>query len=154
MAQDYYDPLQVFDHIVKLIDDNKATLGLRYIAQLDEDLIPEYPAVLINMEGAIQRTLHATQMFRIAFGVDLWVFHAQLSASKAVRSRKDIELATEIRKLMHRDNNKSLDGHIVQGWVTGEYPGRTTRVVGDKASTIVTTRLTWYGENRVPFRNS
>jgi hypothetical protein len=152
MAQDYFDPIQAFDHIVKLLDDNKADLGIRYIAQLDEDLIPEYPAILVNMEGGVQRTQHATQQFKIEFGIDVWVFHAALTDSKAVRSRKDIELATKIRKKIH--TQFTLDGHIVFGWVTGEFPGRTTRIVGQKASTVVTTRLVWYGVNRVPFNKS
>ena len=58
MAQDYYDILQPFDYIVRLLDDNKATLGLRYIAQNDEELIPEYPAALVQCDNT-ERILHA-----------------------------------------------------------------------------------------------
>lgn len=148
MAQDFYDPLQVFDYIANLIDDNKATLGLRYIAKLDEELLPQYPAVLLSMETPTLREWHTTAQFLVSFNLDIWVFHALLTVGKSVRSRRDIELATEIRKLLH--TKLDLDGHIVQGWVDGEYPGRTTRVVGGKASTVVTTRLTWTGQNRVP----
>ena len=148
MAQDYYEVLQPFDHIVQLLDDNKATLGLKYIAQHDEDLIPEYPAVLVQTDN-VRREFHATQTWRVEFMLDLWVFHAQLSASAATRSRKDIELATAIRKLLHTD--KTLGGHIVDSLVDGEFPGITGRVIGTNLVSIVTTRLTWVGQNRVPF---
>jgi len=148
MAQDYYDPLQVFDALVGMLDDNKATLGLGYIAKLDEELLPQYPAVLVTMEAPIRRTWHSTGMFNVEFNVDFWVFHALLSVGKATRSRLDIELATQVRKLIHQ--HYTLSGHIIDSHVTGEYPGRTTRIVGGKASSIVTTRLTWEGRNRVP----
>jgi hypothetical protein len=148
VAQDYYDILQPFDHIVGLLDDNKAALGLRYIAQNDEELIPQYPAILVQTDS-INRELHATRQFYVEFNLDLWIFHAELSVSTAVRSRKDIELATAVRKLLH-DNN-TLDGHIIFGYVNGEFPGISARVIQANMVTIVTTRLTWSGENRVPF---
>lgn len=148
MAQDYYDILQPFDFIIGLLDDNKATLGLRYIAQNDEELLPQYPAVLVQTDS-MAREIHATQMFRVEFNLDIWLFHAELSSSTAVRSRKDIELATAVRKLLH--SNRTLDGHIVHGFVTGEFPGIGARVVQANVVTTVVTRLTWTGENRVPF---
>lgn len=148
MAQDYYDILQPFDFIYDLINDNKATLGLRYIAQHDEELIPQYPAVLLQTDRTSTQQ-HATGQFRKEFHLDLWVFHAQLTMGKAERSRKDIELATAIRKLLH--SNYTLDGHIIFGFVNGENPGITARVIGGNVSTIVTTHLTWMGENRVPY---
>lgn len=152
MPQDYKDQLEVFDFIYKLVDDNKAQLGIKYVAQLDENLFPEYPAILISLETPLERKQHATQMFLVEFYVDLWIFHAELTVGKAIRSRKDVELSTNVRKLLHTKYN--LDGHIMFGFVTGEFPGRTVRVVGQKASTIVTTRLTWFGENRVLYQDS
>ncbi len=151
MAQDYYDILQPFDYVVNLLDTNRASLGLRYIAQNDEQLIPEYPAVLVQTD-ATSRRQHATRQFYVEWAMDLWVFHASLTDNAATRSRKDIELATAIRKLLH--TKKDMDGHIVQSWIDGEFPGVTARIVGGSLSTIVTTRLTWHGENRVPFELS
>jgi len=89
-------------------------------------------------------------MFRIEFHLDIWVFHAELTDSVAVRSAKDIQLATDIRKLLH--TKRTLDGHIIFGFVTGEFPGMT--VFRATASSIVTTRLTWMGENRVRYEDS
>ena len=146
--QDYYDILQPFDHIVQLLDDNKATLGLKYVAENDEELIPEYPAVLVQTD-TLNREIHATQMYLVQFMLDIWVLHADMTESTAVRSRTDIELATNVRKLLHE--NSTLDGHIIFGFITGEIPGVAARVIGANVVTAVTTRLTWIGENRVPF---
>lgn len=148
MAQDYYDILQPFDFLYDLLDDNRATLGLRYIAQHDEELIPQYPAVLLQTDRA-DTQLHATGQFYKEFNLDLWVFHAELTVGRATRSRKDIELATAIRKLLH--SNYTLDGHMIFGFVNGENPGISARVIGSNVTTIVTTRLTWMGQNRVPY---
>ena len=148
MPQDYFDPLQVFDYLVEKVDNNKAALGIRYIAQLDENLLAQYPAVLVSMETPTTRNWHATGLFSVEFNIDFWVFHALLTVKKATRSRQDIELATQLRKFLHSDY--TLSGHIIDSHVTGEYPGRTTRIVGGKRSTVVTTRLTWQGRVRVP----
>lgn len=152
MAQDYYDPLQVFDHVYNLLENNKANLGIKYVAQLDEKLLPEYPAMLVTMGRQVERTPHATRQFLVEFNLDIWIFHALLTASKATRSREDMQLATTVRKLLHR--HMTLDGHIVFGYVNGEYPGEVARVVGQKVNTVVTTRLTWTGENRVRYEDS
>jgi hypothetical protein len=92
---------------------------------------------------------HTTGQFLKRFHLDLWVFHADMSVGQAARSRKDIELATEIRKLVHADY--TLGGHIIFGFIDGEFPGITNRLISGDISTIVTTRLTWQGQNRVPY---
>jgi hypothetical protein len=148
VAQDYYDILQPFDHLFDLLDDNRATLGLRYIAQHEEDLIPQYPALLLQTDRTVTAQ-HSTGMFLKQFHLDLWIFHADMSVGQASRSRKDIELATEIRRLVHADY--TLGGHIIFGFIDGEFPGITNRLVSGAISTVVTTRLTWQGQNRVPF---
>lgn len=152
MPQDYYDPLQVLDHIHTLIDNNKASLGLRFVAYQDEELLPEYPAALVTMELPIAREQHATQMFLLRFNVDIWVFHARMSVGKAIRSRQDIELATNVRKLLHQ--NYTLDGHIVFGYVAAETPGATVRATERRSAQVLTTRLMWTGQNRVLYQNA
>jgi len=150
--QDFKDQLEVFDFLYKLIDDNKATLGVKYVARLDEELLPEYPAVLLTLEGPTTRQQHATRVFKVEWHCDVWVFHAELTVGKAIRSRQDVELATNVRKLIH--TKFTLDDHIIFGFVDGEFPGRALRRVGGKQSTIVSTRLTWSGENRVLYQDS
>jgi hypothetical protein len=151
VAQDYYDILQPFDYLVNLLDDNKAGLGIKYIAQHDEELIPEYPCVLVQTDNTL-RERHATRQFMVVFLIDLWVFHAQLTDSVAVRSKKDIELATAVRKLLH--SKMTLDGHLIDSFVSSENSGISARIVGGSLSTIVTTRLTWQGQNRVRYEDS
>lgn len=148
MAQDFYDILQPFDYLHDLLDDNKATLGLRYIAQNDEQLIPQYPAVLLQTDRSVTEQ-HATRVFRREFYLDLFVFHAELTQNRAVRSRGDIELATDIRKLIH--SKYDMDGHIIFGFIDGEFPGTSARIFNERLTSILTTRLTWMGENRVPY---
>lgn len=152
MAQDFYDPLQVLDYITTKLDDNKADLGVRYVAKLDEELFPKYPALLVTMETPLERVQHGTRVFLVNFNVDIWVFHAQLTQGKAVRSEEDIALATAVRKLMHADYE--LGGHIVFGFIHGEFPGRVARIVGGKAHTVSATRLMWTGQNRVLYQDS
>lgn len=148
MAQDYYDILEPFDFLHDLIDDNRATLGIRYVARHDEELIPQYPAILIQTDRT-DTEQHATGLFLKRFYIDFWIFHAQLSVSRATRSRKDIELATAVRKLVHA--NYTLDGHIVFGFISGEFPGISARILGSTLTSVLTTRLTWMGQNRVPY---
>jgi hypothetical protein len=148
VPQDFYDSLQPFDYIKSKIEDHKADLGLRYIAVHDDDLIPEFPAVLLQIDNT-RREYHATGMFAVMFNLDLWVFHAQMDIGRGSRSIEDITLATNIRKLLHSD--RTLGGHIIDSVVDGEFPGVTGRVISNAITAIVTTRLTWMGRNRVPF---
>lgn len=151
MAQDFNDILQPFDYIIGMLDDAKPALGLEYIAQNDEDLLPAYPAVLVQADRT-DREIHTTNQFRVEFHIDIWVFHAELSVNTATRSRKDIQLATDIRKLLHSD--RTLGGHIIHGFVDGEFPGISARVSNNVRTGVVTTRLTWAGSNRVLFESS
>jgi hypothetical protein len=149
--QDFYDPLEPFDYIVQKLKDAQPTLGLEYVAENDEDLLPAYPAVLVQ-SGRTERLQHATGLFLVTFNIVLWVFHADIGVGAAVRSRKDIQLATDIRKLLHAD--RTLGGHIIFGFVEDEFPGPTGRVTGNVTTNIVTTRLSWSGNNRVPYEAS
>lgn len=151
MAQDYYDILQPFDYMVDLLEDNKAALGLRYVAQNDDDLLPEYPAVLVQADNT-EREKHATQLYRVVFHMDIWIFHADLAVSAATRSRQDIELATNVRKLIH--SKSSMDGHLIDSFIDGEFPGIAGRVIGGVGTLITATRLTWQGQNRVRYLDS
>jgi hypothetical protein len=151
MAQDFHDILQPFDYIIQMLKDAQPALGLEYVAENDEDLLPVYPAALVQADRT-DRQIHSTNMFRVEFHLDIWVFHAELSVDTATRSRKDIQLATDIRKLLHSD--RTLGGHIIHGFVDGEFPGLSARVTDMGQTGIVTTRLTWSGSNRVLFDQS
>lgn len=147
MAQDYYDILQPFDYVVEKLKQHSPALGLEYVAENDEVLLPAYPAVLIQVDRT-ERTHRSTQYFMVRFYLNLWVFHAELTVSTATRSRKDIQLATDIRKLLHQD--RTLGGHVIDSLVDDEQPGISARVTDNVRSGVVTTRLSWSAQNRVP----
>lgn len=151
MAQDYADILQPFDYIVQMLKDNMPALGIEYVAGNDEELFPVYPAILVQTDRT-DREIHTTNMFRVEFHLNLWVFHAKLTVDTATRSREDIQLATNVRKLLHSD--RTLGGHIIHGFVDGEFPGISARVSDTGQTGVVTTRLTWAGQNRVLFQDS
>jgi len=146
MAQDFYDIRQVLDYLHEKIEDNKAQLGIRYVSYGDDDLLPEYPAVVLSAERPLHREEHATRQFRVTFGCDLWVFHANMAVSRQVRTKEDIELATGVRKLLHAD--KTLGGHIIFGFVETENPVRLRRADQPMA---IATQLVWTGTNVVPY---
>jgi hypothetical protein len=149
MAQDFYDILQVSQYLYNRINDNKVALGLRYVAYGDEQLLPEYPAAVVTTERPLRREFHGTRQFLVTFECDIFVLHANLAASHRIRTIEDIQLAEAIRKFLHSDF--TLGGHIIFGYVDLEIPGIVTRVVGQKSAMIVTTRLSWTGQNRVNF---
>lgn len=150
-AQDYRDILEPFDYIVQMLKDAQPALGLEYIAENDEELLPAYPAVLVQADRT-ERTRHTTGQFMVRFYVDLFIFHADIASGAAVRSRKDIQLATDVRKLLHTD--RTLGGHLIDSMVDGEFPGFSARMTGNTTTGIVTTRLTWNGQCRVPYELS
>lgn len=152
MSQDFYDQLQPFNFLADRLDNNKAALGIKYVARQDDRLLPEYPAILLTMERPLTREEHATRIFKVTFYIDIWVFHAQLTESRSVRSLADIALATSVRKFVHSD--RTLEGHIIFGFVDGEFPGITARQIGVKSLRVMTTRLSWSGQNRVPYEAS
>lgn len=157
-TQDYHDPIQVLDHVHQLIDNHKADLGLAYVAYQDEELLPQYPAALVSMESPVERRQHATRMFLVTFNLDIWIFHARLTAGKALRSKEDIELAQNVRKLLHANytlpDEGTPAGHIVFGFVESENSGLTIRSRGQRQQSVVTTRLSWTGQNRVLYQDS
>lgn len=151
MAQDFYDILQPFDYIVQKLKDHQPALGLAYVAENDEDLMFEFPAVLVQA-GNTDRNIHTTGQYRVVHNLDLWVFHSMLTVDVQTRSRQDIELTTAVRKLLHAD--ATLGGHIIHGFVNGEQFVVTGRVLDELQRGIITTRLSWAGSVRVPFEAS
>lgn len=150
MPQDFYDIIQILDYLHDRIDDNKTELGLRYVTYGDEQLLPEYPAVVLTAERPITSQLHATGQFARVFTCDLWVFHAKLQVGRRIRTREDIELARRMEVFLNSD--MTCGGHLIQCWVEEMQPvviGRTT--TAQKGNALIGTRLIWRGENRVPF---
>jgi len=74
------------------------------------------------------------------------VYHARLTDSHKVRTKNDLLLVTAIRTLLHSDFR--LGGNIIFGYVDSENPGV---LASPKNDAVVGSRMTWTGENVVPF---
>jgi hypothetical protein len=146
-AQDYIDITEILDYLHDRIDNNKTALGLKHISYGDEQLLPEYPALVLTAERPTQTRQHATRQWYRSFFCDLWLFHAKLSVSRRVRTREDIELARKLEKFLNAD--RTLGDHIIFGFVTDLQPIVIGRITSTKGNAVIATRLSWQGENRV-----
>lgn len=144
-AGEYHYPREVLDFIHDYLTDNMGLVGLKYVGYGDEDLIPEYPAVVVSA-GPKQRILLGTHKFQVIFQIDLWVQHANLSVSHKQRTREDMELCENIQDLL--DANANLSNNIVFGYIESEAPGIINR---QKGAAVVSTRMVWTGESRQSF---
>jgi hypothetical protein len=144
----YVAPEEVLDHVYNLMVTNKTPLGLGFVGYADEELLPEYPAVVVSAEP-LARDIHATHQFLVRFNLSLWVYHAKLTDSHKVRSKSDLLLVTAIRNVVHSDF--TLGGNIVFGHVDSENPGILVGPRGRRGDAVVGTRMTWTGQGRVPF---
>ena len=138
-------PEQLLDYFTDVMSSNRGELGLNYVAYGDEDKLPRFPAVKVA-SGDLRRELHATRQFENTFEVEFTVFHGNLNATHAQRSKQDLELASRIRTLFHSD--MTLKGGVIQGWFVREGPGVFMR---PKAPAVVTTRMVWRGITVEPF---
>jgi hypothetical protein len=132
-------PEEVLDYVHDLLDDESGDLGLEYVAYGEEDKIPRMPAVKVA-SGPLVKDLHATRQYINTFVIEMFVYHANLRATHAQRTKDDLELCTRIRELLH--SHPTFDGGVIQGWVISEVPMLTTR---QKAPAVVTTNMTWQG---------
>ena len=138
-------PEEVMDYLHDKLEDNKITLGIKYIGYGDEDLIPEYPAVLVTADP-VNREIHATHTFRNFFNLSLWVYHADMSVTRKVRNREDLLLCSAIYRLIHDD--LTLGGNIIFGYIDSEVPGV---IRNRRRGAAVGTRMTYLGEARERF---
>lgn len=141
----YYKPQQLMDHIHDLLTDHKSDLGIGYVGYADEQLLPYYPAVLVD-SGPINRELQATHQFGLIFHLALWIYHAKLDDAHADRSKADMELCHLVTELLHSD--LTLGGNVIFGYVTEEMPGIFHRPSGP---TTIGTRLSYEATARKVF---
>lgn len=132
-------PEEVLDYIYDILNVQGGELGLLYVAYGDEDKVPKMPAAQVAT-GVLAREFHATHTFLNTFNIDILVYHGNLKATHAQRSKEDLELCSSIRALLHSD--MTLGGNVIQGWVIQESPATIAR---PKAPAVVGTRMTWQG---------
>jgi len=141
----FVEPEQALDYIYALVNDNKESLGLKYVGYADERLLPHYPAAVVSFNTPVDRELVTTGTFNLNWQLQIIVYHARISASHKTRTREDMLLATAVRNLLHTD--KSMGGGVIFGYVRSERPGV---IADDKGRANVATVLTWTGDSRAP----
>lgn len=156
MATYFDDPLQVLDYVHDYIEVRAEGVGLKFVGYGEERLIPEYPAILVTA-GPVTRGIHGTHTFEITFMLEMWVYHAKLEDSHRIRTRDDLKLVTEIRKMMHSnlrlyadiDDPPATDPQIVFGWISSEDPAFINR---GKGEAVVGSRIEWTGTSQSRFK--
>lgn len=143
---------EVADVLIDKLKDNSGPLGINYVGSYDEKRLPRYPAVVVS-PGSRTKEIAGVGKFDVAFLVDLWVYHAELTLSHAARSKKDLQLVADIETLLESDYNLK-DGNgidqIVFGFVTNETPG-IMQGNANKTEMIVCTRMQWMATSRRGF---
>jgi len=154
-VQLFFDPVQFVDYLYNHFTENAEELGLNFVAYTEEQLRPEYPALLVQA-GPSQRDYWATHTFIIRVSLEIFIYHANLNASHKVRTREDMELAGAIRDDLHRqpmmemwaDSLDASTKQIIQGWVSAEEPAFIRR---PPQSPVVATRMEWSGISQERF---
>jgi len=156
VATYFSDPLEVLDYVHDFLDKRKDDIGLAFCGYGEERLIPEYPAIIVTA-GPVSREIHGTHKFRVTFILELWIYHAKLSESHRMRTRKDLQFATSVRQLLHDnmrlyadiDDPNPSDPQIAGGWITSEDPAFINRGKGEG---VVATRMEWTGISEATFK--
>jgi hypothetical protein len=132
-------PQEAVDMLYEVIRENAGMLGMEYVGQYDENLLPRYPNVVIS-PGVKTKEVHATHTFAITLRCILWVYHAKLTETHTERNKEDLEFATAIETLIEED--KTFDGRVIFSFVESSTPGILAARTG-KGEAIVGTRLAW-----------
>ena len=123
-------PEELIDTLESFLTLHKKDLGIETIAYHQERLIPKFPAIQITA-GPVDRAIHGTRTYNVELTADIWVMHAKLTDSYRTRTKKDMELATQIWNLLKGNVNdpedrrtaQTLGGVIVHGFVAHQIPG-------------------------------
>jgi len=130
--------------VVDRLDAQSGPLGLKFVGKYDEQLIPEYPAVVV-MPGPRRKNLHATRTFEVLFELSLFIYHANLNLSKRERSKADLQLVARIEQELDSDMRwptPTGESQIINGYVANEEPG-ILQPRANKSTMVICTRLTW-----------
>src|SRR4051812_48732448 len=92
-------PQEAVEMLYELIRENAGSLGMEYVGQYDENLLPRYPNVVIS-PGIKTKEVHGTHTFLVTLRCILWIYHAKLTETHVDRSIEDLEFATAIEALI------------------------------------------------------
>lgn len=129
------------------LETKKGPLGIKFVGKYDEKRIPRYPAVVI-IPTPREKELHATDTFQIVVGLDLYVYHGNLTLTKRERSKADLQLVSAIEDELESDFGWRTDPNdpntrrVIFAYVSAEEPGNL-QPRGNKSPVIVSTRVRW-----------
>jgi len=132
-------PEEAVEMLYDLIRENAGLLGMEYVGQYDENLLPRYPNVVIS-PGVKTKEVHGTHTFLVTLRCIIWIYHAQLTITHTERSQEDLAFATAIETLIEQD--KTFGQRVIFGFVESSTPGIIAARTG-KGEGIVGTRLAW-----------
>lgn len=141
-------PEQCAQYIENLLNAHLGELGINTVVFGEELKTISYPAVMI-VPQPMRKEMQGIPTFLCYFNVTLYVYHANLTVSRAQRTLEDMQLATGIVNLLEK--NFTLSNNIIFGFVAEESPGILAR--GDKSEMIIGTRLEWEGQSKYVFRS-
>src|SRR5688572_27164484 len=98
----FHDIEQVMDYIYEYLDLHKGEVGIKYVGYGDEELLPGMPALIVTGEPDT-REVEGTNQFKRIFFLSVFIYHADLSINHRVRTQQDMQLATEVKRLLHAD---------------------------------------------------
>lgn len=139
------EPQEVADALAEIIANEKGDLGISFVDYGEENvMIPSYPAVVVT-PGPVERQVVATHQFGLVLHAEIWVHHADLTIDRKERTRRDLQLATNLKNVLHTRPNNTLGGGVIFGFVSDSRGGLTT---AGKSKTIITTRMSYMAESR------
>lgn len=139
-------PEHLVEYLAQAIDGSR--LGLKYIAKYDDDLLPEYPAVLI-MAGPLAKEIHGTHTFAISLYSEIYLFHGVLTEQRSTRNYNDLVMATNLVTFLEQD--LTLGDRVIAGWVDSEVPG-VNPPRSSRSDAVISTRITYRATQETRFK--
>ena len=128
-----------------ILEFNKEVLGVQRIYYGQQDLIPDYPAIVVE-SGTKDRGLidGSTRRFEIILRCTIFVYIGKVQSSEVTEAEAE-QLAEQVEDVLHTD--MTIGNSVVFGYVTQSTPGVALR----QQTMIRTIRLTWEGQSRQTF---
>jgi hypothetical protein len=132
-------PEDVVEYVSDYIEGS--ALPFENVLKYNEFHASAYPAVQV-MSGEFQKELYGTHTFLLTLRADIYVMHAKLTEDRQTRNYNDLKLATDLVAFL--ENDLTLGGRIIAGWVVTETPGAMPPRT-NKGDAVVSTLLKWQG---------
>lgn len=146
---------EVTDVVIDRIRLNAGALGINYVGEYAEKRIPRYPAVVVAPNSRT-KDIAGMSKFDVAFLLDLWVYHAQMTLTHAQRSKEDLQLVARLEEVLESDYTyprttaDGVEDSVIFGYVSNESPG-LIQPDTDKSDVVVCTMMQWVGASRKVF---